>query len=396
MNDTRRRGAILDRSSGRSWMTEGGRSVLPPDDWDLTVIVDFPPPHVPDGVQILPIGDFSAQSISAAVAGLVREAPLDRLSTSSEHYLEVVAALRETHGISGHGVEYTARLRDKWLMKENARAQGVLTLAGTRADDLEPWLRSTPNETGYVLKPRDESGSTGVLLLADADAVRRAVAGLPDPSKHMVEVRCSRPIVHVDVAVGPSQVLYQVSQYERPCHVTGRGTPLSSYTVDDAGLLAGASLALNSILDGWRITNDVLHIELFAEPEGLILLELAGRPGAAGVPQVFAHTRGLDLSHAKTLLDFGLDPRALLVPPIARHAGWTVLYAPTDEPAVVDDRAVTGHATRSVLDPTARRIDGIAGLGVATYSFAADTVAQVRSLIRTYEEQVRVVPARVS
>jgi len=386
----RARGVVIDRSGGRPWLTPAGDSVIPGDEWDLTILVDVRPGYVPRDVEIVEIGNFTDASIHAAVADLAAQGPLNRISTTSEHFLQTVATLREQYAITGNGVQYTARLRDKWLMKQCALRHQIRTLDGTRADQLDPWLEHTTSDGGYVLKPRDESGSAGVNLVPEKDTLRRAVESLSDPSAYLVEVCSQHPILHVDVVVSNGRAIYQVSQYERPCHVSGRSTPLSSFTIDDPTLLADVDETVDKILAAWEVDNDVLHIELFAEPSGVVLLELAGRPGAAGVPEVFAHTRGIDLLHAKTRLDFGIDPLPFATPPPARHAGWTVIYAPTEDPAVVDDHTVSGHATRSVLDPHARRIDGVAGLGVATYSFMASSVPEVRAMIGTYERDVRV------
>lgn len=388
------RGVVVDRSGGRPWMTAAGDSIIPLDEWDLTIVVDERPANVPDPVNVLEIGDFTAESIRSAIRQLAAAGPIDRVSTTSEHFLEVVAAAREEHGIEGNGVQYTARLRDKWLMKQTAVDHRIRTVAGTRGDQLEPFLSQVPSPEGYVLKPRDESGAVGVHMVPDAAALQRVVGDLAHPSDYIVEARSPHPLVHVDVLVCDGHPSYQVSQYERPCHVSGGSVPLSSYTVDDPALLADVDSALHQIVHAWHVDNDVLHIEFFADPAGVVLLELAGRPGAAGVSQVFADTRGLDLLHAKTRLDFGIDPTPFATTPAARHGGWTVIYAPTTAPAVVDDHALHGHATRAVLDVTARRVNGVAGVGIATYTFRGGTVTAVRELIHTYESQVQVRPLK--
>lgn len=392
----RKRGLIIDRSGGRPWVTRCGSSVIPIEQWELTTFVATPPQSVPRGVRVVVLEDFTERSLVEAISREVQVGPVHRLSTTSEHFLELAARLREDYGIAGNGVTYTARLRDKLIMKKHALAHGISTMPGTRADRLEPWLDAVDGDYGFVLKPINESGSVGVRIISSKGELRRAVSALAETDRHLVEVRSQHPILHVDVVVTPNDLVMEVSRYERPCHVSGGAVPLSSYTVNDDKLRSDVELVIRAIVNAWEIRADVLHIELFDDPAGVVLLELAGRPGGAGVPAVFSHTRGIDLAHAKTRLDFGIDPTGSRTAPLARHGGWTVLYAPTDAPAVVDDGAVYGHITRSVLEPDARRVDGVAGVGVATYSFAEDSVQEVRRRIRDYENLVSVRPVDAS
>lgn len=387
----RQRGIIIDRSGGGPWLTSCGDSVLPTAEWDITVLTPKAPSRAPDGMRVRILPEFNPSNLRREVEGVTTHGPLAGISTTSEHFLGLVAHLREEFGVVGHGVEYTTRMRDKWLMKQVAVRHGVPIQPGCLTWDMDCWLKEVDHKYGFVLKPRCESGAVGVRMLEDERALRRAVFELQHPESYIIEARSPHPIIHADVLVVEGEPLIEVSRYERPCHVSGGRIPLSSFTIDDEALRDEATALVWSIMDAWEVHDDVLHIELFADPSGLRLLELAGRPGAAGVPAVFEHTRGINLQHAKTQLDLGVDPRPFATSPLARHAGWTVIYAPCPGPVSVEDAGLRGHVTRRIMVEDTR-IDGVAGLGVATYSFAADSVNEVRALISRYEARVNVRP----
>lgn len=388
----RHHAVILERGAGRSWRDSSGARLEQLDGWDLTIVTDRISGASVEGVRTIAIGDFTADRIHDAITAVSAGGPIDRLSTTSENYLTTIAGLRETLGIAGPGIEYTERLRDKWVMKQTARTAGLPTLDGALAPDALSWA-AVRAEAPLVLKPRSGSGSQGVRVLASRDALAAAITELTEPSNFLVEPYLDADILHVDVVVHRGSSLIEVSRYLRPCHVSGGTVPLSSATVAPGLLRDAVDEAVALMITAWQIESDVLHIEFFADNEGVTLLEVAGRPGAAGVSEVFRATRGLDLHHAKTLADLGLDPFSAQQESIAPHGGWSVFYAPTDAPALVDDAGLDAHWTRSVLAPGATRIDGIAGLGVATYSFSGATPDEVLAMIQRYEREVVVTSA---
>lgn len=388
----RRSAVILERGAGRSWRDASGARLGQLDGWDLTIVTDRVSGASVDGVRTIAIGDFTADRVRDAVTTVSAGGPIDRLSTTSENYLATIAGLRETLGVTGPGIEYTQRLRDKWSMKQTARAAGLRTLDGALAPDALGWAGARA-EGPLVLKPRSGSGSQGVRVLASRDVLAAAISDLTEPSDFLVEPYLEADILHVDVVVYGGSSLIEVSRYLRPCHVSGGTVPLSSATVEPGALRDAVDEAVALMIAAWQIESDVLHIEFFAGHEGVTLLEVAGRPGAAGVSEVFRTTRGLDLHHAKTLADLGLDPFSARQEPIAPHGGWSVFYAPTDAPALVNDAGLDAHRTRTVLAPGTPRIDGIAGLGVATYSFSGATPDEVLAVIERYEREVVVTSA---
>lgn len=390
----RRHAVVVDRT-GRTVLGRDGRHVLG-DEWDLTLIVGHDLVGDSLDVQVIEVGELTADTVANALAQAQGErGPVDRLATISEYLLLPVAQLRESYGIVGHGSAYTARLRDKWEMKKRALNTGVRHIDGLLAQQVAAGARLPYSANGYVLKPRSESGSRGVEVFASWQEVTAAVNTLDTPDKWMVERCATGEMLHVDGYVVAGRVESLVSRYVRPCHVTGGRVPLSSLMVEEPDLGAEAGTFTQKVLEAWNITDDVFHCELFVEEDGMTLCELAGRPGGAGVPEVFGAVRGIDLRHAKIRLDLGITPDLDRAAPVAQYGGWTVVYPPTSESRYVDDAHLHGHRTRRIVAPGEFHLDGLAGVGVATYSFAEDSAKRVRALIDRYERGVRVLPTLV-
>lgn len=387
-----RHAVIIDRTGGTAWRRSNGRSLLTDRGWRITVITDQPTGDLPAGVVEMAIGSFTEERIASALATAEAEQPIDRISTCSEYHLVTAANARQARGLPGHTTEYTIALRDKWEMKQRCRRGGIRCLAGEIASEPADPTGIGDISKGLVLKPRTESGAKGVTLCSDWPALRAAIGELDRPEAYLVEPFCSLPMLHIDGIVHGHRTILQVSRYIRPCHVAGGTIPLSSMTVDDPTILRQAADFMNKIIREWSITGDVIHCEAFWDGTEFIFCEIAGRPGGAGVPEVFRLTKGFDLRHAKTLIDVGDDPFADFAEPVAAHGGWTVHHSPFEGKVLIDDTAVAGHRTRRISAAPDRYVPGFAGVGVATYSFADDDPHQIAGLISAYEKQVRIMP----
>lgn len=156
----KRRAVVVDRTGRTVLGREGRRAVA--DGWDLTLIVGRDQVGRAAGARVVEVDDLTAASVAEALT-LVQQkyGQVDRLATISEYLLLPVAQLREEQDIPGHGVEYTARLRDKWAMKQQARTAGLRHVDGLLAQQVVAGKRLPTHGPGYVLKPRAESGARG-------------------------------------------------------------------------------------------------------------------------------------------------------------------------------------------------------------------------------------------
>lgn len=392
-------GLIVDRIRAKSWREASGREVLADRGWWLTVVTDRPGPgHRDPGpyTEVIVVPSLTDESIRATVTRAHRDRPLSAISTTSELFLESLASLRDDLGLAGPGSSYTDALRDKWAMKKIAQRHGIPHAEGVLGSDVQAVHELLDRAGRCVIKPRRLSGSRGVHVVDGQADLTEWLDRCLDPSDHLVESFVDGALLHADGVVVDGLMTWQLSRYERPTHLAGGDTPLSSCTVDDSALLRRAADFLSRVASAWSLANEVFHCEMFDIGDSLVLCEIAGRPGGAGVTDVFTATRGVNLRHAKTCLDFGEGVRRAAAPESLRRAGgWTVFYASGGRFLGVDDSGLGLHHSREIR---AHRNDVVgasvfAGAGIATYVFLGDSSDAVRAAVGRYEREVRVLEA---
>lgn len=396
MSDPRRvdrHALIVDRARTRPWLLRDRTHVVQQDGWQLTVLTDRPQPEhwsIDDGsVTVEVVDELGWNSILESADQANSRRPLDAASTTSELFVEDVARLRERYDLDGPGVEYTQRMRDKWVMKRTASDACIAHTGGALAS--APDARDLVSSAEHaIIKPRALSGSRGVEEVRTAAEFDRWLGSCEEPNDFIVEPFIAHPMLHIDGIAHCGEVVWQVSQYTTPTHQSGLGAPLSSFTLDDPALRASTGTFVCDVVSGWQIENDVFHLEAFATDQGLVFCEIAGRPGGAGVSDVFVSTRGLDLHRSKTRLDLGEVPVAEReASDLAAHGGWMVFYGAAG--SIIHDEHLTGHETRSIrLDRAAGGGQQFSGVGIATYTFAGHSSKDIRDKIARYGEGVRI------
>ncbi|MEU0968326.1 hypothetical protein ABZ357_23875 [Streptomyces sp. NPDC005917] len=391
---------IVDRSRAKSWRQDDGSSFLSRHGIATVVVSDRRGAHyegLPSDTRVHLVESLDHSSIRRVAEKYAPD--LIGLSTCSELFVEDVASVRAVLGIPGPQPGYTARLRDKWLMKETAARAGIPTAWGVLAVDAASALTSRPDAARLFLKPRNLSGSRGARELRGTDAATAALDGI---SRHLedfvVEEFIDGDLHHIDGFVSGGELAFTLSRYERPTHRAGGTVPLSSHTVDDPVLSGRAATFIRRVLAAWGVSQDVFHCEAFLVDGAFVFCEMAGRPGGAGVSGVFDLLRGRDLRFTKTALDLGLPAEAApsRLRLRSRAGGWTVFYAPQPgQPgaATTDSGGLSGHVWSDVRHTAEPAVAGYAGVGLATYVFEGRTTAEVRRQIARYESEWPVAPA---
>ena len=105
----------------------------------------------------------------------------------------------------------------------------------------------------------------------------------------------------------------------------------------------------------------------------------------------FRATRGIDLRHAKVLIDAGQDPRRILVDPVGAYSGWTLHYSPGGRLLEYDDSAVADRAAyRTVACEVGADTPAsdFSGTGLSTHVFVGDDAAEIRRLAALAEQRI--------
>lgn len=101
-------------------------------------------------------------SLLEAVRGVQARGWVDRLEATVEAHIMAAARVREACGIPGTSTRTAFLCRDKPAMKDVLREAGVPTAASTGSDSPDD-IRAFAERTGYplIVKPRDAAGASG-------------------------------------------------------------------------------------------------------------------------------------------------------------------------------------------------------------------------------------------
>lgn len=382
---------VVDRSRGKAWQRPDGRPLLAEYGLHTVVVSDRDGAHhanLDADVTLHLVDSLNLRTISHVV-GLYADRVIG-LTTTSELFLETVAEVREQFGMAGRSPDYSRAVRDKWLMKQTAMAHGIPAAWGVLASDAHWAAQRRSDQSRYFIKPRRLSGSRGTSEAnGPAELARTLDSMRPSPNDFLVEEFVEGTLFHFDGFIVDGSLDFLVSAYLRPTHEAGGPTPLSSCTVDDTRLRERAQEFIAHVVRAFQVTDDVFHCEAFNVDDRFVFCEVAGRPGGAGVSEVFELVRGTDLRWAKTVLDLGLSPARLPRRLTGAHqsAGWTVLYdTPTHDPSF---RSFDGHVYADIRPVGTARVRGHAGVGAATFVFVGDDEAEVLTQIEACERQAR-------
>ncbi|MEU7124333.1 ATP-grasp domain-containing protein [Streptomyces zaomyceticus] len=383
---------LIDRALPGSLLGDDGEPLFPADRFRLTLLGGPTPSAAP--AELTMTGDVFDDDVLARLADAAHAvAPVDRVVCLSERLLEPAARLRHRFGAPGDPVAYVRSFRDKALMKQRAAAAGIRHARGHVLHTADALRSALDRHEVVVAKPRSSAGSRGVSVLRTLPEAEAWLRTEFVPGAFLVEEYVDGAMCHIDAVVQDDFLRWDVSAYRQDTLSHTRGAPLSSVTVQDGPLRAAAGELLDAVVRGWGVRAAVLHLEAFWDGSALTFCEVAARPGGGGVTEAFRATRGIDLDHAKFLVDAGEDVRRLAAAPVAAHAGWTVHYATSGVLKGYDDSAVGGAAIARRI--TARvgdafSLSGFAGTGLSTHVFADDSADKVARLVESAERDITI------
>ncbi|HEY6798677.1 MAG TPA: ATP-grasp domain-containing protein [Kineosporiaceae bacterium] len=238
-----------------------------------------------------------------------------------EYSVVAAAAVAAAVGLPGAGVAAANALRDKIRLRELTTAGGMAAPAWREVhgpDDVRAFLR----DGRCVLKPANRQASLGVRLLdpgADVEAAWRATVGADEPRqlpdrplswRYLVERRMTGSEFSVEALVRDGRVVFE--------NVTRKSVLAGSHPVECGHTVPAAlpdadrrrfGTAIRQLVSAIGFGTGLLHAEWFDTPEGLVLVECAGRAPGDRILELIDLAYHVRLVHAMTDLLAGRDVR---------------------------------------------------------------------------------------
>jgi biotin carboxylase len=261
-------------------------------------------------------------ALDRAFVELAARRPVDALLTFSSFYVVPASELAARHGLRSLGPRAALACHDKY---ETRRAQRAAGLRAPRCTLLagEAEARAFAASAAYplVLKPRAESGSTGVRLVRDADELVAHFGRLASRTVNergqalrgeaLAEELLEGPEYSVETlttpGAEPSTTVVAVTAKHlsaAPYFVeTGHDVPAALSPAAREALAAEALAALRAV----SFDCGPAHTEIRLTAGGPVVVEINPRLAGGMIPELVAHATGVDLLSAWLSLLVG-DP----------------------------------------------------------------------------------------
>jgi len=276
---------------------------------------------------VLAVATFDdVATVLGAARWLARHARIEHVIAIDDMGVDLAAEIREDLQVPGMGVTVARHFRDKLAMRNLARAAGIGVPAFVHALNERTLDAFLATERGpFLIKPRSQASSRGILRAETADAVREAVGALGDArATHLVEGFVAGDVFHVDAVVEGGHVTFaEVHRYRRPLlEVAASGDMMITSTVLRGSRLDEELRATHArIIAALGLVRGVAHTELIVGKDGTaVFLESAARVGGASIPALVEATSGMDLWRAQIELELGVGSMELPEAPLAYGA----------------------------------------------------------------------------
>ncbi|GAA3749591.1 hypothetical protein [Streptomyces tremellae] len=400
---TRRENVLFIDRVGYDWyrMPDGG-PVLDPERYRVTLLTrpglgDRARPGECAEVMTLDIGDDGLRDgIAEAVH---RRVGIDHVLAFTEGLLLPAARLRDRLGIPGPSADSVVPFRDKSAMKAVARGGGLPVAEWAEVDTAAEALPLLAAHGRIVLKPRAGYGSAGLHIVSTEARLRELDADpTVDLTYSQAEQFVDAPMVHIDAAVCQGRLHTVVpSRYLTSTLAFTEGRPLSTVTLDDPGLVEKCVRFTEQVVEAFKVTDSVLHLEAFLTDDGrLVFSEVACRAGGSSIGAMVRSVTGVSIHEAMVRLALGEAPTTTY-PQRGAAAGLLLVYGRHGRVARIDDDAVPREwlvERRHAVEPGQWfRPAHMAGGGLATYVVTGSTQREVRERLAFVEAHTHVVYA---
>lgn len=315
------------------------------------------------------------ESLIPVLRALHEDRPFDALISITEPGLLPAAVAGEALGLPGMlPSAVVRRTLDKFAMRNHLESVGFPPVAAALGESPQDVVRFA-KAAGYpvIVKPRDGTGSMGVVRIDGADEAQR-VAGR---GSFLMEEFLDGPEVSVEafsfagrhrVFAVTAKVVNRISR-DNPYVEIGHQLPAAL----DSSLEAELTAYVSAFLDAMEITDGPTHTEVMLTPKGMRIVETHTRVGGDYITGLVRLTTGHDLFS----LTLGWPLRLLEEPPgEIVHRGAAAIRYFTPEPGVV--REISGiELWRQAPDIHALELTITPGGRIRPITYSEDRVGYV-------------------
>ncbi|MEV6671214.1 ATP-grasp domain-containing protein [Streptomyces sp. NPDC051162] len=290
--------------------------------------------------------------------------PFRRVVTVRERFLTAAARIADALGLGGNPLETVLALKDKSLMRRRCEAVGDGAAVRARLlhepDDVDAFVARAG--LPVVLKPRDGSGSQGIVVVRDAAGVRSArlrVGALPGAT--LAEEFLDGPEFSVETFSydGAHELLAVTEKF------TGEGAVEIGHVVP-ARISADGRAALTEatfrFLDAMGFVEGPAHTEIILTAAGPRVVESHNRPGGDGIVDLVRHVHGADLRDLLAARTAGAPAPAPDGDPAGAAATWFLTAGPGVATEVSGWEAAAGQPGVVAVSPGIRTGDTVSPL----------------------------------
>lgn len=279
---------------------------------------------------------------------------IEAIFTDDEFSIYISSRMREKLNLPGVRPEQVIPLRDKVRMKEKVSA--LSTVKVPQVYTLKQ-LENGEFRLPLVAKPRAHAGSTGVSILQTVSDVNEFIKGNVklrsdnefrelDEADYQVEEFIEGEIFHVDgLYLGGEVIFASAGQYVGTCVSFYRDAkPLGSVMIEDESERLAWKTFAAEVLQAIELPQGAFHLEAFKTfGEERVFMEVAARPGGAGIVPATLQATGVDLRLNHLLIQLGSEPR--LSGQVRKKAGWLIypkIFLGTEKTVIESVNAAVG------------------------------------------------------
>lgn len=240
--------------------------------------------------------------VTNRVHAWMRGREVDRVLANWEVLVLTAARIRERFGLPGMSRDTVMGFRDKAIMKDRARLQGVRTPRSARVRTVAEVHRAAA-EIGYplVLKPIAGAGSADTWRVDNAVELERVIEAM----RRVEEASCEEFIEGEEftfdtVCIDGRPAYTNIAQYLPPPIIARSVESVSPVIItvrdmEQERLQAGVKLG-HQVLGALGMGTGFTHMEWFRKPDGTAVFgEIGCRPGGAHIVDQMNYTSDIDL-----------------------------------------------------------------------------------------------------